>query len=133
MAHSEYKLQSELNQPRIVDRKIDASKACIGKDCIGRAKLRMVEEVEELSAELQAHPFVRTEGCSFEYGEIEIDDTLLAQAGIHARLVAKDKSIGLRETGSVEPFIQPGFGTAGDVLPCSRGRDLGGRPRQMPG
>ena len=74
----------------------------------------MVEEVEELGPELQAHPFGRTESGSLEYGEIEIDNTLLAQAGIHARFVAKDKGIGLRETGGVEPFIQPGFGTAGE-------------------
>ena len=109
---SEYKFQSELNQPRIVDRKVYASKGCVRKTCIGRAKLRMVEEVEELGAELEAHPFVRSECGSLEYGEIEIDNAFLAQAGIHARFVAKDKSIRLRETGGVEPFMQPGFSTA---------------------
>ena len=55
----------------------------------------MVEEVEELSPELEAHPFGRTEGRSLEYGEIEVDDTLLAKAGIHARLVSKDNAYGL--------------------------------------
>jgi hypothetical protein len=65
----------------------------------------MVEEVEELSPELEAHSSGGAEGRSLEYGEIEIDDTLLAQTGIYAWLVSKDKVIGLRETGGVEPCI----------------------------
>ena len=112
---SKHKFQGELNQPRVVDRTIHRSKACRLKEGLWRAKLRMVEEVEELSAELETHPFGRTEGCSLEYGEIEIDDALLTQAGIYTRLVAKDKGIGLGETGSVEPLIQPGLGTAGSL------------------
>src|ERR1700693_2141217 len=110
---SEYKFQSELNQPRIVNRKEDASKGCIRKACIGRGKLRMIEEVEEFSTEFQTHPSFRPEGGSLEYGEIEIDDTLLAQAGIHARLVAKDEGGGLGEARGVEPFMYLGFSTAG--------------------
>ena len=102
---SEHKFQGELNQPRVVDRTIHRSKACRLKEGLWRAKLRMVEEVEELSAELQAHSFGRAEGRSLEYGEIEIEDTLLAQTGIYAWLVSKDKVIGLRETGGVEPCI----------------------------
>jgi hypothetical protein len=85
------------------------------KEGLRRGKLRTVEEVEELSPELEADSFGRTEGRSLEYGEIEIHDTLLAKAGIYARLVSKDKVIGLRETGSVEPFIQPRFSPAGSL------------------
>jgi hypothetical protein len=59
---SKHKLQCELNQPRIVDRIIDASKGPIRKEGVWRAKLRMVEEIEELGAELEAHPFARTGG-----------------------------------------------------------------------
>ena len=73
----------------------------------------MVEEVEELSPELEAHPLSRTEGRPLEYGEIEIHDALLAKAGIHARLASELEVIRLRETGRVEPFIQSGLGTAG--------------------
>jgi hypothetical protein len=112
---SEHNFHSELNQPRVVDRIIHDSKACGLKEGLRRGKLRMVEEVEELSPELEAHPFGRTEGRSLEYGEIEIHDALLAKSGIHARLVSKDKVIGLRETGSVEPFIQPRFSPAGSL------------------
>jgi hypothetical protein len=83
------------------------------KEGLWRAKLRMVEEVEELSPELEAHPLSRTEGRSLEYGKIEIHDTLLTKAGINARLASESKVIGLRETGGIEPFIQLGFGTAG--------------------
>ena len=58
----------------------------------------MVEEIEKLSPEFQAHPFGRTEGGSLENSEIEIHDTLQTKAGIYARLVSKSKSIRLRET-----------------------------------
>ena len=54
----------------------------------------MVEEVEELSPEFQAHPFGRTEGRSLENSEIEIHDTLQTKAGIYARLVSKEKASG---------------------------------------
>ena len=92
---SEYKLQSELNQPGIVDRIVDASKGAIRKEGVRRAKLRMVEEIEKLSPEFQAHPFGRTEGRSLENSQVEIHDTLQAKAGIHARLVSKDNAYGL--------------------------------------
>jgi hypothetical protein len=72
----------------------------------------MVEEVKELSAELEAHPFRRPEAGSLEYGEIKVHNALLAQAGIDAQFGPEDKGIGLRETGSIEPFIQSGFGAA---------------------
>jgi hypothetical protein len=68
------------------------------KEGLWRTKLRMVEEVEELSPELEAHSFGRAEGRSLEYGKIEVDNALLTEAGIHARLVSKRKSIRLRET-----------------------------------
>jgi len=110
---SKFKFHCKLDKPRIVDRTVHNSKGRRLKEIVWRAKLRMVEEVEELSPELEAHPLTPTEGRSLEYGEIKIDDTLLAKAGIHARLVSEPKGIRLRETGSVEPFIQPGFGTAG--------------------
>src|SRR5450432_2603799 len=86
---SEYELQCELNQPGIDDCTIHRSKTCRLKEGLWRAKLRMVEEVEKFRAELQTHPFGRTEGRSLEYGKIEIDDPLLAKAGIHTRLVSK--------------------------------------------
>jgi hypothetical protein len=72
----------------------------------------MVEKIEELSPEFEANPLCRTESSSLEYCQIKIDDALLAKAGIHPRLVSKDKGIGLRETGGVEPCIQPGLRTA---------------------
>ena len=94
---SEHKSHSELDKPRTVDRVIDDSKASRLKEGLWRAKLRMVEEVEELSPELEAHSFGRAEGRTLEYGKIEVDNALLTEAGIHARLVSKDKVIGLRE------------------------------------
>jgi len=87
-----------LNQSGIVDRIVDASKVAIRKEGVRRAKLRMVEEIEKLSPEFQAHPFGRTDGRSLENSEIEIHDTLQTKAGIYARLVSKSKSIRLRET-----------------------------------
>lgn len=80
----------------------------------------MVEEVEELSAKLEAHPFRLTENGSLEYGEVKVHDTFLTKGGIDARFVAKDKGIGLRETGSVEPFIQSGFGAAREFRLAAR-------------
>ena len=95
---SEQEFQSELDKPRIVDRIIHDSKGSRLKEGLWRGKLRMVEEVEELSPELEAHPFARAKGRSLEYGEIKIDDTLLAKAGIYARLVSECERIRLRET-----------------------------------
>ena len=51
---SENKFQSELNQPRIVDGFFDASKGPGGKKCVWRSKLRMIKQIEESSAELEA-------------------------------------------------------------------------------
>ena len=104
---------SELYKPGIVDGVVDASKGRRRKNCVRRSKLRMIEKIEKLSTELEGHPLGQTEGCSLEYGEIEIDDTLLTQAGIHARLVSELEIIRLGETGSVEPLIQSGLSTAG--------------------
>ena len=105
-------IHSELDQPRVVDRIIHDSKASRLKEGLWRTKLRMVEEVEELSPELEAYPFARAEGRSLEDGEIKIDNTLLAKAGIHARLVSEGKGIRLRETGGVEPRLCVDFGLA---------------------
>jgi len=91
---SQHKFHSELDKPRIVDRIIHDSKASRLKEGLWRAKLRTVEEVEELSPELEAHSFGRAEGRSFEYGEIEIDDTLLAQTGSTRGSFPKTKSSG---------------------------------------
>ena len=73
----------------------------------------MIEKIEELGTEFEAHPLRRTEGRSLENSESEIDDTLLAKAGIHPRLVSELEVSWLRETRGVEPFIQSGLSTAG--------------------
>jgi hypothetical protein len=49
---SEHEFQSQLDQPRVVDRIIHDSKGSRLKEGLWRTKLRMVEEVEELSPEL---------------------------------------------------------------------------------
>jgi hypothetical protein len=69
---SEHKFHSELDKPGNVDRIIHDSKASRLKEGLWRTKLRMVEEVEELSPELEAHSFGRAEGRSLEYGKIEV-------------------------------------------------------------
>jgi len=55
----------------------------------------MVEEIEKFGPELDGHPFSPTERCSLKYSKIEIEDTLLAETGIDARLVSEHKRIWL--------------------------------------
>ena len=77
----------------------------------------MIEEVEELCAELDIQPF--HDRCPLEHREVEIDYALLTKRSIHARLIAKSPGIvgrtnvavvsaGRCEAGGIEPSIHSG-------------------------
>src|SRR6266702_2284737 len=98
MAHSKHELQGELNQARIAHLGSDLSKAAGTQSGAGRTKGRMVKQVEEFRPELQAQAVIGTEVRPLESSEVEIDDSVLPQCGVHARLASVPPLWRIRET-----------------------------------
>src|SRR5215472_4777175 len=74
---SESQFQPELHQARIVHRVIDHGEGRgvevrAGAVAAGRAELRVVEQIEELSPEIQSHPFADRE--VLHQREIRVDE-----------------------------------------------------------
>src|SRR5258708_4354769 len=87
---------------------------------IGRTKLRVVEPVEELCAELGAQPLIRTKLGVFEDGEVKVLHPVSAYVRLGTRIGAVAVIVGMREHGSVKPVSQPLIQRAGSLL--RRGR-----------
>src|ERR1700722_944603 len=116
----EIKFQPKLHESGIIDRVCDLSKSRTGHSSIRWPELRVVEEIEELGAELDIHSF---SDCSFlKHSEVEVDHALLPESGIDTRFVAEGPRIVLHasrvesarsgETGCVEPFRHSRYRTS---------------------
>ena len=79
----ERELQPELNEPRITE--CGGHNPEVGRHLSGirGGKLRVVEQVEELRAELHVHAFARPEVRSFEDCEVKVIHALLPKRCIH--------------------------------------------------
>ena len=90
MNRSKHKFQCELNQTGVIGLRSYLSKSvCRFVNCVrnwigrrikilpGKAKLRVIEQVEELGAKLKTRPL--SEARSFEQGEIPVVDAVTAQ------------------------------------------------------
>src|SRR5947209_12549459 len=67
----------------------------------------MVEKVNELSAEFEAEPVVRSELRVLERGEINILAPVAAQVRFRARIGSIAEASGFRKGGGVEPLSKP--------------------------
>ena len=74
---SERKFQAELNEPRIAKGARHHPEVGRHLSRIRCGKLRVVEQVEDLRAELQVHPFARPEGRSLKDGKVEVLNVIL--------------------------------------------------------
>ena len=112
----ELELQRELDQARLSVADCTGYMSEVGVvRCaaagIWRSELRVVKEVEKLSAEFDVAPFA--DGSLLENCPVEVGDALLSQSCIHARLAAEAPGRRLDETARVEPTAQFGRGTSG--------------------
>src|SRR5258708_13438057 len=89
---------------------------------IGRTKLRVVEPVEELCAELGAQPLIRTKLGVFEDGEVKVLHPVSAYVQLGTRIGAVAVMVGMREHGSVKPVGQPLIQSAVSRLRQARSR-----------
>src|ERR1700728_13743 len=107
----EDKPEGKLNQPRVIDGVIDDPKArwrvYVLLSTIAQAphkKLRMVEQIEELSAELHTHSFAEREGKVLDDGEIGIHKsrTIDGRARSGAELACRR----LLKSTRIKPILQ---------------------------
>lgn len=107
--NSEHKLQRELNQTRVavrigrrhLSKAVGVSRHKIGA---GEAPLRVIEQVEELGAELEVKP-LRNRGF-LEDGEIKVVNALSAKGRVDARFSSESPIGWSSEAIYVEPLIQ---------------------------
>ena len=66
-----------------------------------RTELGVIEEIEELGAEVQAHPFARQREL-FDYGEVGVDE--IGADGWDARGIAQLAGSGCGEAGCIDPL-----------------------------
>jgi hypothetical protein len=113
---SENKLQSELDQARIIDLTAHDPEVRFVRDIRDRrTELYAIEDVEEFSPELNSKPIVGTEIRRLEEGEVEVLDPVLAQLRIHARLVSESEIGRVHKTGGIEPLIEARLRAAGAI------------------
>jgi len=98
----EGQLQGQLDEARVVDGGVDGAEA-VGVDVgDGRSELRVIKEVEELCAEVQAHPLAWQREL-LDNGEVGVDE-IRADDGDARRVaqfagVAATKQVGLIHCG----------------------------------
>src|ERR1700730_4735655 len=83
---------------------------------IRRTELRVVEPVEELSAELGAKPLVWTKLSVLEDGEVKVFHPVSAYVRLGTRIGAKAVSRAVRKYGRIKPFGQPCVQGAGGLV-----------------
>jgi len=109
LCNSEQKLQRELNQARVavrirgrhLSKTIGVSR---NKICARETPLRVIEQVEELGAELETNSF-RDRGF-LEEGPIKVVNALSAKGGVDARFSPESPIRWSSEAIYVEPLIQ---------------------------
>ena len=74
---------------------------------IRRTELRVVEPVEELGAELDAEPFLRTKFRVLKDGKVKVLHTVSAYVRLGTRIGAIAAIVRMRKHGSVKPVGQP--------------------------
>ena len=83
---------------------------------IRRTELRVVEPVEELSAELDTKPFVWTKLRVLEEGKVKVFHPVGAYVRLGTRVVPVAVIGAVREYGSIKPFGQPCVQRAGGLV-----------------
>jgi hypothetical protein len=94
----ERKLESELDETGVVHSRVHRAKTQRTNVINWRTELRVIEKVEELRPEIQAHVFPRQREF-FDYGEVGIDEIRTVDGNTGS--VAKFTQCGLRKTGFV--------------------------------
>lgn len=72
----------------------------------GETELNTIEEIEELSAEGEFIPAVRSKGKALYRREVPVCNARCAQLWIDARLVAERERIGLRKATGIKPLVE---------------------------
>ena len=105
-------LKGKLNQTRIVYRGCDYPEISGRVSIIpGQSKLRMIEQIEELSPEIQIRTLTKGQRYAFDDREIRIDK--VGSVDGCARSTPKFARSGVGEALRVKPLIQSGAGGLG--------------------
>src|SRR5580658_4682949 len=99
----EQELQSELNEPWIVQLVVHESEARSAETGVWRSKLDTIKCVEELRPELQAKPVLRAKVRGLENRDVPVIDPRAAKRGIHTRFVAETPVCGSCEAAGIDP------------------------------
>ena len=105
----EHKLQRELNQTWVIARVCggylsESVRISRNETRARESELRVVEQIEEFSAEFDSEPLPNLR--PLEDGEIKIVDSIRTQRGIYARFITKTPLRRRRETIRIEPTCQ---------------------------